>query len=78
VRSNEWQHWSGRLQDGQHGHGPAKEEQSAAGGGEVLVAAGTGAEEIAELVVASTEPGCRSGALEAALVHGQIEGCGVP
>ena len=32
----------------------------------MLVAAGTGAEEVAELVVASTEPGGRSGALEAA------------
>ena len=59
---------SGRLQDGKDGRGPAKEERSAAGGGDVLVAAGTGAEEVAELVVAATEPGGRPGALEAA--HG--------
>jgi hypothetical protein len=56
---------SGRLQDGKDGRGPAKEEQSAAGGGDVLVAAGTGAQEVAQLVVASTEPGGRSASFEA-------------
>ena len=45
------------FEDGQHGHGPAEEEHSAAEGGDVLVAAGTGAKVVAQLVVPSTEPG---------------------
>jgi hypothetical protein len=45
----------------QHGHGPAEEEQSAAVGRDVLVVAGAGAEEVAELVVTSAEPGGRGG-----------------
>ena len=44
-------------EDAQHGHGPAKEEQSAAAGGDVLVVAGAKAEEVAQLVVTSAEPG---------------------
>jgi hypothetical protein len=58
VRWNERQHRSGRLQDGEHGHGPAQEEKSVVGGGNVLVAAGTKAEEVAEFVVGSAEPRC--------------------
>ena len=53
------------LEDAQHGHGPAKKEQPAAVGGDGLVVAGAEAEEVAELVVTSAEPGGRSGALEA-------------
>src|SRR5688500_11879432 len=36
---------SGRFEDGQHGRGPAEQEQSTAVGGDVLVVAGAGAEE---------------------------------
>ncbi len=49
--------WSSGFQDGPHRHGPAEELQSAAAGGNVLVVAGARAEEVAKLVVASTEPG---------------------
>ena len=45
------------LQDAQHRHAPAQEAQAAREGGDVLVAAGARAEEVAQLVVASTEPG---------------------
>jgi hypothetical protein len=45
------------LEEAQHGHCPAKEEQSAAVGGDVLVVAGAKAEEVAQLVVTSAEPG---------------------
>ncbi len=41
------------FEDAQHSHGPAKEEQSAAVGGNVLVRTGAEAEEVAELVVTS-------------------------
>ena len=60
------QRWSRRRGDGrlcgpedtQHGHGPAEEEeQSAVVGGDMLVVAGAEAEEVAELVVTSAEPG---------------------
>jgi hypothetical protein len=44
------------LQDAQRGHGAAEEEHSAAEGGDVLVAAGARAEEVAQLIVPSTEP----------------------
>jgi hypothetical protein len=44
------------FEDAQRGHGAAEEEHSAAEGGDVLVAAGTGAEEVAQLIVPSTEP----------------------
>jgi hypothetical protein len=45
------------FEEAQHGHGPAKEEQSAAVGGDRLVVAGAKAEEVAELVVTAAEPG---------------------
>ena len=45
------------LQDAQHRHAAAQEPQAALEGGDVLVAAGTRAEEVAQFVVASTEPG---------------------
>jgi hypothetical protein len=45
------------FEEAQHGHGPAKEEQSAAVGGDKLVVAGAKAEEVAELVVTAAEPG---------------------
>jgi hypothetical protein len=45
------------LQDGQHGRGSAEELQSAMIGGHVLVGAGTRAEEVAQFVIATTEPG---------------------
>ena len=48
------------LQDGQPGHGPPEVEQSAAIGGNVLVRAEAGTEEVSELVVRSAEPGGRS------------------
>ncbi len=46
--------------------GAAEMEQAAAAGGDMLVVAGSGAEEVAELVVASTEALGRGEALEAA------------
>src|SRR5829696_3732625 len=46
------------FQDGQHGHGAAEELESAAIGGNMLVMAGARAEEVAEFVVSSAEPGC--------------------
>src|SRR5215203_1256397 len=46
------------FQDGQHRHGAAEELESAAIGGNVLVVAGARAEEVAEFVVSSAEPGC--------------------
>jgi len=45
------------FKDAQQGHGSAEEEQSAASGGTMLVVAGAEAEEVAELIVASAEPG---------------------
>ncbi len=45
------------FHDGQHGHGAAEELESAAIGGNVLVEAGTRAEEVAEFIVGSAEPG---------------------
>jgi hypothetical protein len=56
---------SGRFEDGQHRRGPAEEERAAAVGGDVLVLAGAGSEEVVELVVSPAEPGRRSRALEA-------------
>ncbi len=47
---------SGRFQDAQHRHGPLKEEQSAAEGGDALVAAGARTKVVAQLIVSSTEP----------------------
>ena len=47
----------GGFQDGQHGHGSAREAQSAMVGGDVLVVAGTRTQEVAQLVMPSTEPG---------------------
>src|SRR5215218_572722 len=61
---------SGRFEEGQHGRGPAEQEQSTAVGGDVLVVAGAGAEEVAELVVSPAEPGGRSGAFETP--HGPV------
>ena len=55
---------SGCFEDGQHRRGPAEQEQPTAVGGDVLVVAGAGSEEIAEFVVSPAEPGRRSGALE--------------
>ncbi len=49
--------WLGGFQDGQHGHGPAKEAQPAMVDGDMLVMAGAGAEKVAQLVVTSTELG---------------------
>jgi len=48
---------SGGFQDGQHCHAPAEEAQPATVGRNVLVVAGAGTEEVAQLVMASTEPG---------------------
>lgn len=48
---------SGGFQDGQHGGGATEEMQSAMVGRHVLVKAGTRAEEVAQFVVAATEPG---------------------
>ena len=45
------------FEEAQHGRGPAKEEQSAAVGGDRLVVAGAETEEVAELVVTAAEPG---------------------
>src|SRR5688572_16954127 len=42
---------SGRFEDGQHRRGPAEQEQPTAVGGDVLVVAGAGSEEVAEFVV---------------------------
>src|SRR3954467_14813937 len=53
------------LQDGQHRHGAAEVEESAAIGGHMLVGAGAWAEDVAEFIVSATEPGCRSRAFEA-------------
>src|SRR3954468_20188222 len=58
------------LQDGQHGHTPPEVEQSASVGGNVLMVAGARAEKVAQLIVSVTEPGGRSGALEAP--HGPV------
>src|SRR3954452_18429076 len=52
------------FQDGQHGRGAAEELQSTIMGRHVLVGAGTRAEEVAQFVIATTEPGGRPGALE--------------
>lgn len=41
-----------RFQGNQHGHGAAEKEHSAAVSGNVLVVAGTGSEEVMQLVVA--------------------------
>ena len=60
----------------QHGHGPPEKEQPAAIGGNVLVGAGAEAEEVAELIVASAEPGGRSRALEAP--HGSVSAFDAP
>jgi hypothetical protein len=49
--------WSGGFQDGQHGHAPAEEEQSAAISWDMLVVVGSEAQEVAEFVVTSAEPG---------------------
>ncbi len=49
--------YSRGFQDGQHDHAPAEEAQPAAIGGQVFVVAGAGTEEVAQLVMASTEPG---------------------
>lgn len=49
------------FEDAQHDHGSAEGEQSAASGGNVLVVAEAEAEKVAELIVASAEPGGRSG-----------------
>src|SRR5215211_7133340 len=48
------------LQDGQHRHGAAEELESAAIGGNVLVVAGTRAEEVAQFIVSATDPSRRS------------------
>ena len=45
------------LHDGEHGRGPPEVEQSAAVGGNVLVEAGTRAEEVAQFIVSPAEPG---------------------
>ena len=45
------------FQDVQHGRGSAEELHSAMIGGHVLVGTGAGAEEVAQFVVAATEPG---------------------
>src|SRR4051812_16362175 len=45
------------LQDGQHGHTPPEVEQSASVGGNMLMVAGAGAGEGAQVVVGPAEPG---------------------
>ena len=45
------------LQDGQHGHGPPEELESAASGGNMLVVAGARTEKVAQLIVSPAEPG---------------------
>src|SRR5271166_5351590 len=42
-----------RLQNGQHGHGSAEEERSAAAGGNVLVGAGAEAKKVAKFIMIS-------------------------
>ncbi len=54
------------LEDCEGGGGTAEMKPATAGGGDVLVVAGAEAEEVAEFVVASTEPLRRREALEAA------------
>ena len=44
------------LQDGQHGHAPPEELESAAIGGNMLMVAGARAEEVAQFIVCATEP----------------------
>jgi DDE domain len=61
---------SGRFHDGQHRRGAAERAKSAMIGGNMLVVAGPGTEEVAQLVVSSAEPSRRSRALEA--VHGSV------
>ena len=45
------------LQEGQHGHGPPEELESAAIGGNMLVVAGARTEEVAEFIVSPAELG---------------------
>src|SRR5271157_1121233 len=59
-----------RLQSGQHGHGSAEEERSAAAGGNVLVGAGAEAKKVAKFIVSRAEPGGRSGTFET--THGPV------
>ena len=51
-----------RFENSKHTAGTPEVKQATAAGGDVLVVAGAGAEEVAELVVASTEPlrGCKA------------------
>ena len=44
------------FENSEHTAGTTQVKQATAAGGDVLVVAGAGAEEVAELVVASTEP----------------------
>ena len=53
------------LHDRKRSRGATEVEQAAAVGGDVLVVASAGAEEVAEFVVAATEPLRRGEALEA-------------
>ena len=53
------------LQDGQHGHAAEEELEFAAIGENMLMVAGTRAEEAAQFIVCATEPSGGSGAFEA-------------
>src|SRR3954468_18871001 len=55
---------SGGLQDGHYGRSAAEEVEPAVVGGNILMGTGAGTKEVAQFIVASTEPLSRSWALE--------------
>jgi hypothetical protein len=56
--------WSGGLQDGHYGRSAAEELEPVVVGGNMLMCTGAGTEEVAQFIVASTEPVSRSRTLE--------------
>ena len=55
---------SGGLQDGHYGRSAAEKMEPVAAGGNMLMRTGAGTEEVAQFIVAATEPVSRSWALE--------------
>ena len=57
---------SGGFQDGHYGRGATEKAEPAVVGGHVLMGTSAGTKEATQFIIASTEPTCRSWALEPA------------
>src|ERR1700723_2279794 len=66
LRSNVRHAGSSGFQDGHYGRGATEKAEPAVVGGHVLMGTGAGTKEATQFIIASTEPTCRSWALEPA------------